>query len=613
MNDDGASKKRKADAGGDGGGEWTRVEKRKAKKVKKQDAAADANAPPRFMYANAEIVKRKQAIAIDDLRELVLHIVGDAPPPNWVKVQNARAITKLVVLLVPGLTPDLLALPPLPTSATANPHLPLPIPVASPASRLPWVAQTFSHAVPTRAPGEPSRMHSVLSAFFHGPVSGEEKRKRADKRAIDGKAKGVRDPSTYLLTVEQMVENDYPVPRYMADVFTAGEGWVETPQRTEPSLLAGAPAQKARVYAIDCEMCLTEDGKELARVCVIDFATGAVAYDALVQPRKPILDYLTQWSGITAAALEGVTTTLADVQSAILALLTPPAPAPTPILLGHSLESDLKALRLSHPACIDTALLYHHPRGRPLKPGLAWLTRKWCGRTIQGAVGGHDPEEDARACVELLRKKMEHGPAFGEFKADFESVFERLARVGGGVRAAVVDHGNPRVMHGAKAGTCVACTDDAGVVAGVVGAVPGHALVFGRLTGLAGKLGWLTAKEPAAASSSSTLVPAPQIETEDPTEEELAPALATLDAHLAAIHAALPPRTALLVFTGHSDPRRMAALQTRKTAFEGRLRAGQTAETMDRDAGEWWTAQDGRDLEEEVEVAKRGLVFLGIK
>ena len=86
MNDDGASKKRKADAGGDGGGEWTRVEKRKAKKVKKQDTA-DANAPPRFMYANAEIVKRKQAIAIDDLRELVLHIVGDAPPPNWVRVQ----------------------------------------------------------------------------------------------------------------------------------------------------------------------------------------------------------------------------------------------------------------------------------------------------------------------------------------------------------------------------------------------------------------------------------------------------------------------------------------------------------------------------------------------
>jgi hypothetical protein len=44
---------------------------------------------------------------------------------------------------------------------------------------------------------------------------------------------------------------------------------------------------------------------------------------------------------------------------------------PTSILVGHSLESDLKALRSCHPLCIDTALVYHHPRGRLLKPGLA--------------------------------------------------------------------------------------------------------------------------------------------------------------------------------------------------------------------------------------------------
>lgn len=88
-------------------------------------------------------------------------------------------MTKIVALLVPGLTPALLNLPPLPTSATANPNLPLAIPLPDPTNQLaiPWVASTFSHACPTRAPGEPTRMHSVLSAFFHGPVSGEEKRK----------------------------------------------------------------------------------------------------------------------------------------------------------------------------------------------------------------------------------------------------------------------------------------------------------------------------------------------------------------------------------------------------------------------------------------------------
>lgn len=97
--------------------------------------------------------------------------------------QNSRSIQKVVTLLIPGLTPSLLALPPLPTSATANPNLPLSIPLPDASSTdIPFIASTFSHACPTRAPGEPTRMHSVLSAFFHGPVSGEEKKKRIQQR-----------------------------------------------------------------------------------------------------------------------------------------------------------------------------------------------------------------------------------------------------------------------------------------------------------------------------------------------------------------------------------------------------------------------------------------------
>ena len=93
------------------------------------------------------------------------------------------------------------------------------------------------------------------------------------------------------------------------------------------------------------------------------------------------------------------------VQAKLLTLVTSQT-----ILLGHSLEQDLRALKLAHPRCIDTALLYHHPRGRPMKPGLAWLTKKWCGREIQTrGEGGHDPEEDARACLDLLKKKMANG------------------------------------------------------------------------------------------------------------------------------------------------------------------------------------------------------------
>ena len=106
--------------------------------------------------------------------------------------------------------------------------------------------------------------------------------------------------------------------------------------------------------------------------------------------------------------MESVTTTLADVQAHLSTLISA-----STILLGHSLESDLRALQFSHPRCIDTALIFHHPRGRPLKPGLAWLTRKWLGRTIQDrGPGGHNPEEDARACVDLLKAKVKNGAYF---------------------------------------------------------------------------------------------------------------------------------------------------------------------------------------------------------
>lgn len=172
--------------------------------------------------------------------------------------------------------------------------------------------------------------------------------------------------------------------------------------------------------------CQTEDGKELTRVCIIDGNTEKVILDELVKPIKPITDYLTRYvvyiaysepsdhsiflsfSGITANHLASVTTTLPMVQAKLLTLITPHT-----ILLGHSLEQDLRALKLAHPRCIDTALIFHHPRGRPLKPGLAWLTKRWCGREIQtGGEGGHDPEEDARACLELFKKKMACGMCF---------------------------------------------------------------------------------------------------------------------------------------------------------------------------------------------------------
>ncbi|EKM52741.1 uncharacterized protein PHACADRAFT_261348 [Phanerochaete carnosa HHB-10118-sp] len=578
---------------------WTKVEKRKAKKMKKVEGKFDAS-PPKFMYNKGELLKRREAIGISDIRDLVLHLAADAPPPGWVRVENPRSVQKVVALLIPGLTPDLLSLPPLPTSATSNPHLPLEIPLPrtdGPSTGVPFIAKTFSHACPTQAPGDQTRMHSVLSEFFQAPVSGEEKKRRILER-VSSERSQEKSPLRYLLTTEQMLENDYPVPSYIAETFEKTEGWVETPKPSEESLTN----KSLRIFAIDCEMCQTEDGKELARVCIIDYASGVVIYDKLVKPQKPVTDYLTRWSGITEEALRNVTTTFREVQSHVLALLSV---SPTPVLLGHSLESDLKALKICHPRCIDTAVTYHHPRGRPLKPGLAWLTKKWCGREIQNrGEGGHDPEEDARACLDLLKKKADNGPGFGEFKVDFESIFERMSRArNGAVSSIVVDHGSPANWHGSKATTTIACKTDSEVLQGLLGAIPSHTFSFSRFTALADARGWITNRS----NADTTVEAAPATPAPAP---DLSGILATLDSQLKELYDSLPSRTAVIIFTGHSDPRHMAELNARKSAFETAIRSGKNPEEL---GDIKWTSADGRALEEEVGKAKRGLLFLGIK
>ncbi|KAE9400271.1 hypothetical protein BT96DRAFT_1018956 [Gymnopus androsaceus JB14] len=638
---------------------WTKVEKRKNKKAKKAELKLDST-QPKFMYSNGDILQRQRAIGIEDIRDLALHIIADAPPPNWLRLENTNLIPKVVVILVPGLTPDVLGIPPPPTSALKNPNLPISIPLPprsdpsnpNPPTIVPFIASTFSHACPTRAPGDQTRMHSVLSTFFSLPISGAEKKRRMEAREKEKISEpGSSDPSDYVLSVEQMIENDYPIPSYLADIDNERPpDWVETPAEPKSIEQEGKPKPRRKVYGIDCEMCMTEDGKELTRVCMIDYDTQGVVYDRLVKPSKPVIDYLTRWSGITAEALATATTTFTEAQTDVLRLLSPVLPAPpkpnpfstkkaspssetqmtplTPILIGHSLESDLKSLKIAHPLCVDTALIYSHPRGRPLKPGLAWLTKKWCGREIQvRGEGGHDPEEDARAAMDLVRKKVKGGRDFGEFKADMEGLFERMGRAGkrsssgtvnagtGGekIRTAVVDHGNPGTMHGSKANTSLGCKDDSEVVKNFLDVVESHDFVFARLMGLAGVKGWIV---PRANPSDSTTTPlpassAPVPRPSSPTPETLSSALLTTSNHLQTIHSSLPPRTALLIFTGHSDPRRMADLNKRKTAFEQAIRRG--APTDQLAESERWSAADMRELEEAVEIAKRGLLFLGVK
>jgi hypothetical protein len=76
-----------------------------------------------------------------------------------------------------------------------------------------------------------------------------------------------------------------------------------------------------KIAAVDCEMCDTANGLELTRLTILD-QNHVTVLDTLVKPRLPIVNYRTQWSGVTEALLERVTVTLEQAQLAFMRIIS---------------------------------------------------------------------------------------------------------------------------------------------------------------------------------------------------------------------------------------------------------------------------------------------------
>ncbi|KAI8449385.1 RNA exonuclease 4 [Phakopsora pachyrhizi] len=659
---------------------WTMVTNDKAKKskMKKQEKLSKkiSSNPAEFNF-DTRGFRYGKMIQLKDVRDLVLSIMADERNQEWMLVKNKSSIKKAVVLMIPGITHESLGVErPKPTSI-------LPFSIESQSSKLPIFQSLFSHACPTKAGGDRLRMFSCMSVFLTCQLSQWAKVKRDEERKQNAEKHSSLDPTTFLLSSELISEHDYIPLNYDIPVSAADRqlarmkeplperdraldklpfeswtahskpGFIQTPPSPDHSL--GRPL---RILGVDCEMCTTAAGRELTRCTIVD-QDGKLVYDQLVKPEFPITDYLTRFSGITAEKLEGVETRLIDVQKKISEIVDFDT-----VLVGHSVDCDLRALKMAHPWVIDTSSIYQHPRGSPMKPSLKWLSSKWLGKEIQNSKLGHDSEEDARTAIELLRKKMEKGQGFGEFTTDQESIFERMSRASEPKRAAVIDYGHVEGRTNGVAGRTTSKSSlslvynsDREVMNGIISSLNDHDFVFGRLMELSHAVEWSQPQQsketPSNLTDNNNNVTSedkdnsnnPSKPTAKPTKIfELEQVYENLNRYIEELHEKIPTGTALIIFTGHSDPRKMVELNLKKNRFESslklklnnnknkdsfnhsissvvqNLKGPKNVDAIDggdveveNSTEDRWLNEDDRNLADEVEKCKIGMSFFRIK
>ncbi|CAJ0827051.1 5154_t:CDS:2, partial [Entrophospora sp. SA101] len=152
-----------------------------------------------------------------------------------------------------------------------------------------------------------------------------------------------------------------------------------------------------KYIAIDCEAVgIGPTGKEsaLARVSIVNFH-GKVILDKYVNPGDCITDYRTEISGITRELL------VDDVQKEVSDIIK------GRIIVGHSLNHDLKLLSLCHPQNMIRDSSLHRPfleRYNGKKPSLKTLAKAELNIIIQ--EGEHSSVQDAQTSMRLFLNRQ---------------------------------------------------------------------------------------------------------------------------------------------------------------------------------------------------------------
>ncbi|XP_061192027.1 RNA exonuclease 5-like [Saccostrea echinata] len=345
---------------------------------------------------------------ISDIQSLILFAVQKSAcrmKPRWCKLLRGGKVASIVVMVMSGVSNTELEKYPESFSTLKN-EFQIHIDIVNPSQYARTVPSELFCILP------PRHERIVASKSVAKKKVEKEKQEESSKKS-DPPEETDHPPALHkddafprtslLLNTAQLMQEKYPLPVQYCNVNPVNFKFTK-----EDYLPVD---DQSPMFALDCEMCLTVARQlELTRVSIVDEKLE-VLYDTLVKPYNRIINYLTEFSGITKALLDPVTTRLSDVQKKIQEIL--PANA---ILCGQSLGGDLKAIKMYHPYVIDTSCIYNLS-GRPgIKTGLKRLTEMFIKEAIQEGKKGHDSVEDSIATMKLVKHKLKHNVNYGDVR-----------------------------------------------------------------------------------------------------------------------------------------------------------------------------------------------------
>lgn len=552
-----------------------KIHKRKLRKL---------NHPP-TVELNPDTAKESDTSEGDDgkrfpfknIRQLILQIFN-VPPTNklkWCKLGNPEKIPTICFCLVPGL--QLEDRDNKDNGSSKKLLKQLPISYLKKIDELSFIYDNFETFIRSMSPGTKDSVHLPLQAITNVPLTKYEKKSLMEK--LQKQKITIRD---LLLAEQQLVQHNYP--RKLAD-----DTWKETQPHD--------PANKSHIYALDCEFCKAGTQSVLTRISLIDFQ-GEVVFDELVKPEEEITDYVTKYSGITEEMLKDVTTTIHDIQDLFLKHVSS-----EDILVGHSLESDLNVMKIMHSKVVDTSIIYEHNRGPPSKPSLRWLAQQYLKSDIQTGEDhghGHSSIEDAKACLDLVKLKIQNGRLFGTNVGEI-SIFLRLSHnsnFNGDFKSLWVGYPNPRGpyldLEDLKLTKITAKNDDE-IVDNFLKEIPNKKFAVVNLRDLELNSRWGNAPEYYSGDLDYDQVKAFQRTNE----------------RLTKIYEALPEWSVLICYSQLGDPRGMYKLQAVRRDFQKLAKENVDVSTLTKEQS--WDADKLDLLLKKTALARESLTFIKVK